>query len=112
MAVALPSFTVFTRVSGFFKEQLLSYFLCEEQGVDPNNPGVCDEFRDTFHKVYRQLLTASYVFLHLLPIVFLIYTVNFEELKEKLTNYQAKMRKRVDSLSRSEMQATQVTVSH
>ncbi len=47
--------------------------------------------RDTFREFsYPELTTASFVLLDLFPIVFLVYTVNFEELKEKWMDFRGK----------------------
>ena len=109
MIFAIPSFTLSTRISGLFGTQLVNYFLCEEQGVDPNNPGLCDEFIDAFRKfAYPQLTATALFLLHLFPAVFLIYTINFEELKEKLMNFRKK-RDRTSSQSHSEMRATRAS---
>ena len=89
-----------------FAEHLTDYFVCEAGGVDPNNPGLCDGLRDAFREFsYPQLVAASFVLLDIFPLVFLLYTVNFAELKEKWMNFRNKKRKTV-SLSRSEVQST------
>ena len=72
MVFAVPALTLYSRVSGLYAEGLTKYFLCEEQGVDPNNPGVCDEFRDVFRKYsYPELTTPSFVLINVFPVVFL-----------------------------------------
>ena len=78
--MALTSFTIITRNSELFVEELLKYFACEGRGNDPNNP--CD--RNTFRQLTYPWLTAvSYMLLYMLPAVNLVYVLNIKELKEK-----------------------------
>ena len=106
MIFAIPAITLFSRVSGLYAEQITNYFLCEEQGVDPNNPGLCDVFRDAFRRYsYPELTTPSFILINLFPIMFLIYTVNFEELKEKVAKFRDKKKK----IDQCEMQVTTAT---
>jgi hypothetical protein len=101
-----------TRVGRLYVEQLFNYFLCEAREVDPNNPGLCDEFRDGFRELsFPELKATSFILINLLPTVYLLYTLNFGELKGKLMNFRAK-RRRVDSQSNTDMQSTGVTESH
>lgn len=94
MAISIPAFTVDARISGLFADQIRNYFICEEQGVDPNNPGSCDEFRDAFRRYsFPQLSATSFVLLNLFPTILLVYTVNFEELKAKWMKYRAKKKR-------------------
>ena len=86
MIFAVPSFMLDIRSAEPFEQHLRSYFLCEEQGVNPNNPGLCIEFRDDFRKfAYPELAATSYILLNSFPTVFLVYTLNFMEIKKKLT---------------------------
>ncbi len=108
MAVAIPSFMLSTRGGPLLKEQLTKFFVCEERGLDPNNPGLCDKFRDSFREFsYPELSAAAIFLINLFPVMFLVYIVDFEELKMKL---QAR-KKRFDSQSHSEIRSTQVTTS-
>ena len=94
MSIDIPSFMLNSRFSGKYTENVLKYFLCEEQGMDPNNPGLCDDFRDTIHDVsFPELLAISHVLINLFPTRFLIYTLNFEELKEKWMSFRAKKKR-------------------
>ena len=78
--VALTSFTIATRNSGPFAEQLSNYFTCETRGNDPNNP--CD--RNTFRQLAIPWLTVvSLVLIYMLPAINLVYALNIKELKEK-----------------------------
>ena len=80
--VALTAFTIATRNSELFAEQLLNYFACEGKGNDPNNP--CD--RNTFHQLAIPWLSViALILIFLLPAVKLIYVLNIKELKEKFT---------------------------
>ena len=95
-----------TRRAELFEAELRNYFLCEEQGVDPTNPGLCDEFRNDYHVLSTPELSAmAFILLSLIPTVILIYTVDFVELNEnwmKLMNY-LKMCPSSKYNSRSEM---------
>ena len=80
--VALTAFTIATRNSEPFAEQLLNYFACEGKGNDPNNP--CD--RNTFRQLTIPWLSViAFILLFLLPAVNLVYVLNIKELKEKFT---------------------------
>ena len=79
--MVLTTFTIATRNSELFVEELLNYFACEGKGNDPNNP--CD--RNTFRQLsYPWLSAVSFVLLYVLPFVNLVYVLNIKELKEKL----------------------------
>ena len=83
MLIAVPAFMLDTRRAELFEAELRKYFLCEEQGVDPTNPGLCDEFRNGYRALSTPELTAmAFSLLSLLPTVILIYMVNFIELKK------------------------------
>ncbi len=111
MTVSIPSFMLGARLSKLFAKHLNIYFVCEQQGVDPSNPGRCDEFRDAFRMFdYPELSTMAYVLNNLFPIVFIIYSVNFQELKAKFMKFRAK-KKRVDFQSNNEMRTTEVATS-
>ena len=78
--VVLTTFTIKTRNSELFVEELSNYFACEERGNDPNNP--CD--RNTFCQLsYPWLSAISFMLLYMLPVVNLVYVLNIKELKEK-----------------------------
>ena len=80
--VALTSFTIATRNSEPFAEQLSHYFVCEGKGNDPNNP--CD--RNTFLQLAIPWLSViAFILIFLLPAINLVYVLNIKELKEKFT---------------------------
>lgn len=84
MLLAIPAFMLETRRAELFEAELRNYFLCEEQGVNPANPGLCDKFRDSYRALSTpELSTVAFILLNLIPTVILIYTVDFMESKEK-----------------------------
>ena len=105
MILGIPAFTVGARVGKLFGERLTNYFICEAQGVDPNNPGLCDELIDDFRTfTYPELFISALFLMGFFPVVFLIYTMNFEDLKAKWRSCQ----KRSES---HEMRSTQITTT-
>ena len=84
MLIAVPTFMLDTRRAELFEAELRNYFLCEEQGVDPTNPGLCDDFRNGYRALSTPERSAmAFILLSLIPTVILIYMVDFTELKEK-----------------------------
>ena len=78
--MVLTTFTITTRNSELFVEELLNYFACEGRGNDPSNP--CD--RNTFRQLtYPWLTVVSYMLIYMIPVVNLVYVLNIKELKEK-----------------------------
>lgn len=88
---AIPALMLATRISSLFSDALVEYFTCEAAGVDPNNPELCDELIGNFRAFSNPELTAvAFVLIGLFPIVFLIYTVNFEELQKKWMKFRGR----------------------
>ena len=84
--MVLTTFTIITRDSELFVEELSNYFACEGRGNDPNNP--CD--RNTFRQLtYPWLTVVSFVLIFMIPAVNLVYVLNIKELKEKFSIMQA-----------------------
>ena len=74
------SFTLATRNSEAFADQLLKYFICEQAGHDPSAP--CD--RSNFEQLaYPGVTSVAYALLSLIPVVNLTYAVNVAELRAK-----------------------------
>jgi len=55
-----------------------TYFFCEQDGFDPDNP--CS--RDYLMNLYPSISTLTIVLLGLFPVVNLIYAINLNELKD------------------------------
>ena len=81
--VDLTSFTIATRNSELFVEELFNYFTCEQNGNNPNSP--CDT--NNFRRLSTPWLTIVSLFLiNLVPVVHLVYVVKINELKKKFMN--------------------------
>ena len=94
MLITIPSYMLKIRSADKLRENLEKYFLCEEQGVDPNNPGLCDDFRDAYRDhSFSELSAMSNILINMFPTVFLIYTVNFEVIKEKWRSFRTKKKR-------------------
>ena len=84
LLLAVPASMLEARRTQLFGEELRNYFLCEKQGVDPINPGLCDEFKNGYRALSTPELTATgFILISLIPTIILIYSVDFTELKEK-----------------------------
>ena len=83
---ALTTFTIATRDSPLFAENLLNFFSCEQRGHNPDRPCTRD-----FEKYNLPVLTTlAYILLGVFPVVNLIYAVNIQELKALCTKCKAK----------------------
>lgn len=77
-AVALTTFSIGTRDIKTFVQSVQNYFLCEQNGHDPDRP--CN--RKLKGQLHPALFTITYVLLGLFPVVHLIYAINMKELKD------------------------------
>ena len=77
--VFLTGFADASRKADIFKENFYKYLLCEQSGHDPNNP--CDR---SVLETFSYILTIFSYGLHgILPLVNLIFTIDFREINMK-----------------------------
>ena len=68
------------------QEELQSYFVCESQGHDPDNP--CD--RSQFERLrYPTITILSLIFVLLAPVVNFVFAIKIQLLKEKFTAFRS-----------------------
>lgn len=79
-AFSLVSITLGRRNSGPFAAALLSYFICEQHGHDPNDPCDTNSFRELTN---LGVSLVTNILLNLFPMVALVYALNVKEMKEK-----------------------------
>jgi len=89
-SIFLTEFTLSTRNSDNLISGIQIYFLCEQGGIDPDNP--CS--RDYLVNLYPSISTLSYVLLALFPVVNLIYAINLKELKDFINMLLLKSKKK------------------
>ena len=78
---ALTTFTISTKNAVTVIKEILLYFICERDGINPSQP--CD--RSRFEEFNNPVPgTLSFILLGLFPCVNLIFTVNVKELREKI----------------------------
>ena len=80
--ISLIAFTISTRNGDQYANEVLKYFLCERS--NPSEP--CS--RDGYEALSYPVLTSlSYILLGLFPVINLTYVINFQELKEKSSDW-------------------------
>ena len=83
--INLTAFADFSRKFDLLQERLAKYFACERFGHDPSNP--CD--RQPFEETLSSgLIILSYGFHGTLPLVNLVFAVNFNDLKAKCFRFR------------------------
>ena len=81
--IGLTAFTIISRNVTDFVSELTEYFLCESQGVRPGR--ACER---RFNRMQVAVtLTLVYVILGFFPVISLVYVVNYQEMKEKLSKW-------------------------
>ena len=79
------TFSLTQKNSNRLREELQSYFVCESQGYDPDNP--CD--RSQFERLLNPTITILTLTLFLLaPVVNFVFAIKIQLLKEKLTAFR------------------------
>ena len=94
VAVALTAFTLSTKNLPLLAAALLNYFSCEQGGYDPEAPCRRSDFGDI-----TAFSTLSHILVGLLPIVNLVYVLNFKELKKHCILCKSRSRFNLDSPS-------------
>lgn len=84
--INFTSFSDFARKSDILEIELAAYFMCELHSHDPNNS--CDQERVEIGSEVPVIL--SYALLGLLPIVNLVFVINFQGLKNTVSQMLAK----------------------
>lgn len=111
VAIALTTFTDFTRSFAGLGTKLAEYWQCELSGVATES--ACDEMKSSFFAPSSTALSSiSYILLGLLPAVNLIFAVNINELRQKFRTWCAKVTKlySTDELSTSSTAGTLSTL--
>ena len=91
IALTVISFTTyaeFTRKSEQYEYNLRQYFICEQMGYNPNDP--CD--RQSFEVLSPTKIAIFNPFLlGIMPLVFLIFVINIDELKQRCLRCKNKL---------------------
>ena len=84
--MAFIYFSLSAQASGKLEIKLFEYFVCEEDGYDPNNP--CD--RSGFENLIdRGVAFLTSVLALLAPITNFVFVVDYRELKQRISTYFA-----------------------
>ena len=101
--LALTTFTISTRNAITIIKEILLYFICERDGINPSQP--CDRSRfEGFNNPVPG--TLSFILLGLFPCVNLIFTVNVKELREKIEPCVTCVKRKMDQHGPSEQSTT------
>ena len=100
VAIALTTFTDFTRSFAGLGTKLTEYWQCELSGVATES--ACDEMKSSFFAPSSTALSSiSYILLGLLPAVNLIFAVNINELRQKFRTWCGRVTKLYSTEERS-----------
>ena len=78
--ISLFGLSLGIQIADDLQTNLLSYFICEQNGHDPTAP--CD--RSGFESLHNQgILLLSYILAFLAPAVNFVFVVDYQELKQK-----------------------------
>ena len=79
--IAFVTFSLSEQGADTLQTELLSYFLCEQDGHDPGNP--CS--REGFENIINPgVTTLSFILAMMAPSVNFVFVVDYHELKQKL----------------------------
>lgn len=82
---SLTGYTITLRGVTEFKSDLAHYFVCESQGIQPGM--TCER---GFNRISDQIFeVVLYSLLGFLPVVSLIYVINYQEMKQKCVKWTA-----------------------
>lgn len=85
--IAFVTFSLSEQASDTLQTELFSYFLCEQNGQDPNN--LCS--RSGFeHLINPGITISSFVLAMIAPAVNFVFVVDYHEVKQKLKHLCAK----------------------
>lgn len=85
--IALVAFSLAKQITETLQTELISYFVCEQNGHDPSAP--CD--RSGFENLFNQgILLLSYILVFLAPAVNFVFVVDYQELKQKFQDLRSK----------------------
>ena len=76
---SLTAFTVSAKNINEFESKLILYFACESQGIQPGR--TCERNFDRMG--VEVALIFVYILIGLIPVVSLIYVINYQEIKAK-----------------------------
>ena len=78
--LTLTTFTIFSRNTQAFAREVLLYFVCEQNGINPSHP--CDRSKfESLKDIVPGLL--SFVLLGIFPFVNLVFTMSTKELRDR-----------------------------
>ena len=81
--ISLISFTIGSQNIPEFISELTLYFACESQGVQPGR--TCER---GFNRMLNEaILCLSLILLGFVPVVNLVYVINYQEMKRKLSKW-------------------------
>ena len=97
--LALLTYSQATRDDEPFVRALLSYFECERNGYDPDNP--CDTSGYERFIVSIVLASLSFILIGLYPLLNLVFVVDVQEFKQVLKKHFPRLKRHVSSKSSS-----------